>query len=189
MTKLPIREYPVVYLTASNGTSPAGIYWCICFTFRNGPVTGVPGVPGSTEIADALRRLTPAELSARRAAFGSDTPGMCRGYSEYDATIVPLGCRTPDSIMSTGSSGYGGHNYLRIPNKLQVFESVFLPPNVFSYIPKFLKLSFVADCQTDGRVSNSSSMVNASQTNTRWASRGKARCPDKGWEDVRGLGL
>ncbi|KAK6626067.1 hypothetical protein RUM43_006371 [Polyplax serrata] len=91
-------------------------------TYPNGPVTGVPGVPGSTEIADALRRLTPAELSARRAAFGSDTPGMCRGYSEYDATIVPLGCRTPDSIMSTGSSGYGGHNYLRIPNKLQIVK-------------------------------------------------------------------
>lgn len=91
---------------------------------RNGPVTGVPGVPGSTEIADALRRLTPAEVSARRAALGSNVPSF-GGYGEYDATIVPLGCRTPDSIMSTGSSGYGGqiHNPWRLPNKLQVRTS------------------------------------------------------------------
>ena len=80
---------------------------------------GVPGVPGSTEIAEALKRLTPAEVTARRAALGNNAP-VCRGYGEYDATIVPLGCRTPDSIMSTGSSGYNGHSYWRLPNKLQV---------------------------------------------------------------------
>lgn len=89
------------------------------FLKRNGLAAGVPGVPGSNEIADALRRLTPAEVSARRAALGNNSQ-ICRNYGEYDATIVPLGCRTPDSIMSTGSSGYIGHNYWRLPNKLQV---------------------------------------------------------------------
>lgn len=91
----------------------------VLFFFRNGPIMGVPGVPGSTEIAEALKRLTPAEVTARRAALGNNAP-VCRGYGEYDATIVPLGCRTPDSIMSTGSSGYNGHSYWRLPNKLQV---------------------------------------------------------------------
>lgn len=78
-------------------------------------------MPGSTEIADALRRLTPAEVTARRNALANSGPSF-GGYGEYDATIVPLGCRTPDSIMSTGSSGYGGinHNPWRLPNKLQV---------------------------------------------------------------------
>jgi len=84
---------------------------------RNEPIAEVPGVPGSAELADALRRLTPSEVSARRAALG----GPISPYGEYDATFLPLGCRTPDSIMSTGSSsGYGGRNPWRLPDKLQV---------------------------------------------------------------------
>ncbi|KAL0272865.1 UNVERIFIED_CONTAM: hypothetical protein PYX00_005687 [Menopon gallinae] len=90
-------------------------------TYPNGPVAGVPGVPGSVEIADALRRLTPAEVTARRAALGGNSQAY-GGYSEYDASIMPLGCRTPDSIMSTGSSGYVAHHYWRLPSKLQIVK-------------------------------------------------------------------
>lgn len=76
-------------------------------------------MPGSNELADALRRLTPGEVSARRAALG----GPPCPYGEYDATILPLGCRTPDSIMSTGSSsGYGGRVPWRLPDKLQIVK-------------------------------------------------------------------
>lgn len=77
----------------------------------------------------ALRRLTPAEVLTRRACLSTGT-----GYTyDYDAgahspsTFVPLGCRTPDSIMSTGSSGnisgYGG-NAWRIPEKLQIVKPI-----------------------------------------------------------------
>ncbi|XP_054000970.1 trafficking kinesin-binding protein milt isoform X2 [Hylaeus anthracinus] len=91
--------------------------------------TGVPGAPGAADLEAALRRLTPAEVLARRACLSTGT-----GYSyDYDAgphspsTFVPLGCRTPDSIMSTGSSGnlsgYGG-NAWRLPEKLQIVKPI-----------------------------------------------------------------
>ncbi|XP_043512354.1 trafficking kinesin-binding protein milt isoform X2 [Frieseomelitta varia] len=89
--------------------------------------TGVPGAPGAADLEAALRRLTPAEVLTRRACLSSGT-----GYSyDYDAgtrspsTFVPIGCRTPDSIMSTGStgnlSGYGSNSW-RIPEKLQIVK-------------------------------------------------------------------
>ncbi|XP_076233918.1 trafficking kinesin-binding protein milt isoform X2 [Calliopsis andreniformis] len=91
--------------------------------------TGVPGAPGAADLEAALRRLTPAEVIARRACLSTGA-----GYSyDYDTginsppTFVPLGCRTPDSIMSTGSSGnlsgYGG-NAWRIPEKLQIVKPI-----------------------------------------------------------------
>ncbi|XP_043797130.1 trafficking kinesin-binding protein milt isoform X1 [Apis laboriosa] len=91
--------------------------------------TGVPGAPGAADLEAALRRLTPAEVLTRRACLSTGT-----GYTyDYDAgahspsTFVPLGCRTPDSIMSTGSSGnisgYGG-NAWRIPEKLQIVKPI-----------------------------------------------------------------
>ncbi|XP_031848218.1 trafficking kinesin-binding protein milt isoform X2 [Nomia melanderi] len=90
---------------------------------------GIPGAPGAADLEAALRRLTPAEVIARRACLSTGT-----GYSyDYDAGInspsafVPLGCRTPDSIMSTGStgnlSGYSG-NAWRIPEKLQIVKPI-----------------------------------------------------------------
>ncbi|XP_076162683.1 trafficking kinesin-binding protein milt isoform X2 [Ptiloglossa arizonensis] len=90
---------------------------------------GIPGAPGAADLEAALRRLTPAEVLARRACLSTGT-----GYSyDYDAgnnspsTFVPLGCRTPDSIMSTGStgnlSGYSG-NAWRIPEKLQIVKPI-----------------------------------------------------------------
>ncbi|KAG5340453.1 MILT protein, partial [Acromyrmex heyeri] len=70
--------------------------------------TGVPGAPGAADLEAAIRRLTPAEVLARRACLSTGA-----GYSyDYDGgilhsppTFLPFDCRTPDSIMSTGSSG------------------------------------------------------------------------------------
>ena len=88
----------------------------------------MPGVPGAADLEAALRRLTPAEVLARRATLGS---GL--SYSGYDypdgpqtpPNYLPYGCRTPDSIMSTGSSGlsgFSGHSTgsWKLPEKLQV---------------------------------------------------------------------
>ncbi|XP_071877020.1 trafficking kinesin-binding protein milt isoform X3 [Bombus fervidus] len=90
---------------------------------------GVPGAPGAADLEVALRRLTPAEVLTRRACLSTGT-----GYSyDYDAgvhspsTSVPHGCRTPDSIMSTGSSGnlsgYGVNTW-RVPEKLQIVKPI-----------------------------------------------------------------
>ncbi|XP_008214417.1 trafficking kinesin-binding protein milt isoform X3 [Nasonia vitripennis] len=92
--------------------------------------TGVPGAPGAADLEAALRRLTPAEVIARRACLSSGA-----GYSyDYDGgmqsppNFVPFGCRTPDSIMSTGSSGnlsgFSGNSSAswRLPEKLQIVK-------------------------------------------------------------------
>lgn len=90
---------------------------------------GVPGAPGAADLEVALRRLTPAEVLTRRACLSTGT-----GYSyDYEAgmhspsTSAPHGCRTPDSIMSTGSSGnlsgYGGNTW-RVPEKLQIVKPI-----------------------------------------------------------------
>ncbi|XP_011505955.1 PREDICTED: trafficking kinesin-binding protein milt isoform X2 [Ceratosolen solmsi marchali] len=91
---------------------------------------GVPGIPGAADLEAALRRLTPAEVSARRACLSSGA-----GYNyDYDTGIhtppnfIPFGCRTPDSIMSTGSSGnfsgFSGNSSTswRLPEKLQIIK-------------------------------------------------------------------
>lgn len=100
----------------------------VCFR-RGGARAGVPGVPGAADLEAALRRLTPAEVLARRATLSS---GLA--YTGYDypdgphtpPSYLPYGCRTPDSIMSTGSSGlsgFSGHSTgsWKLPEKLQVF--------------------------------------------------------------------
>lgn len=79
-----------------------------------------------------MRRLTPAEVMARRACLSTGT-----GYSyEYEGggqsppNYVPFGCRTPDSIMSTGSSGnlsgFSGNSSTswRLPEKLQIVKPI-----------------------------------------------------------------
>jgi len=88
----------------------------------------VPGVPGAADLEAALRRLTPAEVLARRAALGSGPTYTGYDYPDGPQTppnYLPYGCRTPDSIMSTGSSGlsgFSGHTTgsWKIPEKLQV---------------------------------------------------------------------
>ncbi|EZA48836.1 trafficking kinesin-binding protein milt isoform X2 [Ooceraea biroi] len=91
--------------------------------------TGVPGAPGAADLEAALRRLTPAEVLVRRACLSTGA-----GYNyDYDGgtihsppTFLPFDCRTPDSIMSTGSSGnlsgFSGGNAWRIPQKLQIVK-------------------------------------------------------------------
>ncbi|KAI4497787.1 hypothetical protein M0802_007113 [Mischocyttarus mexicanus] len=92
---------------------------------------GVPGAPGAADLEAALRRLTPAEVLTRRACLSTGA-----GYNyDYDGGIahsppnfLPFGCRTPDSIMSTGSSGNlsgfsaNAGNAWRVPEKLQIVK-------------------------------------------------------------------
>lgn len=85
---------------------------------------GVPGCPGAKDLEAALKRLTPAEVLARRAMLSHAPLGT---YSYDDAPSgLPLGCRTPDSIMSTGSSGLSGvsgvSSQWRLPDKLQIVK-------------------------------------------------------------------
>lgn len=63
---------------------------------------GVPGAPGSQELFAALKKLTPAEVLVRRTMLSNAPPGTY-SYEEgkHDARN---GFRTPDSIMSTGST-------------------------------------------------------------------------------------
>ncbi|XP_068220886.1 trafficking kinesin-binding protein 1 isoform X5 [Palaemon carinicauda] len=66
---------------------------------------GVPGWPGTPDLDSCLRRLGPGDRSG--------TP------SHY----LPYGCRTPDSIMSTGS-GKSGVNDWKLPQKLQIVKPI-----------------------------------------------------------------
>ncbi|XP_050535253.1 trafficking kinesin-binding protein milt isoform X2 [Daktulosphaira vitifoliae] len=72
---------------------------------------GIPGAPGSEDLANALKRLTPASIKARRAALGS---GLMFG-DPYDSADT----RTPDSLMSTGSISLPTW---KAPNKLQLVK-------------------------------------------------------------------
>ncbi|KAK3908445.1 Trafficking kinesin-binding protein milt [Frankliniella fusca] len=69
-----------------------------------------------TELEAAVRRLTPAAVALRRAHLGSAS------MLSFDE------CRTPDSIMSTGSSGAfsGNSNSMnwKLPDKLQIVKPI-----------------------------------------------------------------
>ncbi|XP_058060578.1 trafficking kinesin-binding protein milt isoform X3 [Anopheles bellator] len=85
---------------------------------------GVPGAPGAKDLEAALKRLTPAEVLARRAML-QHAPLGTYSYDEQPSGM-PLGCRTPDSIMSTGSSGLSGlsSTQWRLPEKLQIVKPI-----------------------------------------------------------------
>ncbi|XP_054277002.1 trafficking kinesin-binding protein milt isoform X2 [Macrosteles quadrilineatus] len=76
---------------------------CSDTEYLNMPPSGA-GTASPHELEAALRRLTPGAVAARRAALGD--------HEE---------CRTPDSIMSTGSSGLGSW---RLPDKLQIVKPI-----------------------------------------------------------------
>lgn len=101
--------------------------------------SGVPGAPGAKELEAALKRLTPAEVLARRAmlsyapagTYNYDEPMQGRGglsQAGQNAGMLgnlPMGVRTPDSIMSTGSNASSGlttHHQWRLPEKLQIVK-------------------------------------------------------------------
>ena len=85
--------------------------------------SGMPGAPGAKDLEAALKRLTPGEVLARRSML-EHAPLGTYTYSEDPA--VPVGCRTPDSIMSTGSSGLSGmsSSQWRLPEKLQIIKPI-----------------------------------------------------------------
>ncbi|XP_004533932.1 trafficking kinesin-binding protein milt isoform X2 [Ceratitis capitata] len=93
--------------------------------------SGVPGAPGAKDLEAALKRLTPAEVLARRAML-SYAPVGTYTYDEQPTTTntLPQGLRTPDSIMSTGSSGISSTNMSasmqqwRLPEKLQIVKPI-----------------------------------------------------------------
>ncbi|XP_057377147.1 trafficking kinesin-binding protein milt-like isoform X1 [Daphnia carinata] len=65
---------------------------------------GVPGTPGTVDLTHALRRLAP-----KTTVTGPSHDGH--------------GCRTPDSIMSTGSrSGFSSLNSFHYPEKLKIIK-------------------------------------------------------------------
>ncbi|XP_074031262.1 LOW QUALITY PROTEIN: trafficking kinesin-binding protein milt [Leptinotarsa decemlineata] len=79
------------------------------------PRKGVPGVPGATELEAAVKKLTPSEILARRSNLRHGPT-----YGGYDGeSYLPFECRTPDSLMSTGSSNYSGW---KLPEKLQIVK-------------------------------------------------------------------
>lgn len=81
---------------------------------------GVPGAPGAKDLESALKRLTQAEIMARRATLSSNSM-----YSYDDGDNA--GFRTPDSIMSLGScrtgvSSLSSGSQWKIPEKLQIVK-------------------------------------------------------------------
>lgn len=82
---------------------------------------GVPGAPGAKDLEAALKRLTPAEVLVRRTMLSNAPPGT---YSYDEGAQMRQGIRTPDSIMSTGSSGVScmSSNHWRLPEKLQIIK-------------------------------------------------------------------
>lgn len=88
--------------------------------------SGTPGVPGAKDLEAALKRLTPAEVLSRRAML-QHAPAGTYSYDECGTGGGggPLGCRTPDSIMSTGlsscMSGLSSQQW-RLPEKLQIIK-------------------------------------------------------------------
>lgn len=86
------------------------------------PSTGIPGAPGAKDLEAALKRLTPTEVLVRRTMLSNAPPGT---YSYDESTNAARhGIRTPDSIMSTGSSGLSclSSNHWRLPEKLQIVK-------------------------------------------------------------------
>lgn len=73
----------------------------------------MPGTPGTVDLTNALRRLTPKTT-------GASSPGRTTSASSQGKN-AGYGWRTPDSIMSTGSrSALSSLNSIHYPEKLKV---------------------------------------------------------------------
>ena len=93
----------------------------------------------SSEIEEALQKLTPQDIERRRRAFnlqpnrysfdlgsdGFDSPGSLLGKPGFN--FLPYGVRTPESFMSTGSRDFhsGSSGYAagwKLPDKLRIVK-------------------------------------------------------------------
>ena len=77
--------------------------------YRSSSRIGVPGTPGTVDLTNALRRLSPRD---RMKSEG--------GNSNEDG----YGWRTPDSIMSTGSRSAFTSLSLQYPEKLKIIKPI-----------------------------------------------------------------
>ncbi|XP_046408464.1 trafficking kinesin-binding protein milt [Ischnura elegans] len=99
---------------------------------------GVPGTPGAKELQAALARIAKQQQMSKGEKAIGGYEGKTR-ESSLDASSVhrwsissslssaqnqqlPYGCRTPDSIMSTGSSRGSSARSWRMPEKLQIVK-------------------------------------------------------------------
>ncbi|XP_034239410.1 trafficking kinesin-binding protein milt isoform X2 [Thrips palmi] len=121
-TSLPTHPAPHIYGSTMSFPSLDSAGQSDCEAFSNDSEDNISvdaGEPVSTfsELEAAVSRLTPAAVALRRAHLGS---GSLLSYDD--------GCRTPDSIMSTGSSGAfsGNSNSMnwKLPDKLQIVKPI-----------------------------------------------------------------
>ncbi|XP_052737747.1 trafficking kinesin-binding protein milt isoform X2 [Bicyclus anynana] len=74
---------------------------------------GVPGAPGASELAAALRRLTPQEINSRRASLAASHVLRQRRRTERDLS---------EESAVWGAGAAGGLARFRLPHKLQIVK-------------------------------------------------------------------
>ncbi|XP_065352268.1 trafficking kinesin-binding protein milt isoform X2 [Cloeon dipterum] len=100
----------------------------------NCPRLGIPGQPGSLDFKMALGKITAQDVLMKRHRmgliesegqnWGCSNPGeACLGGDPFSGDAFHLMCRTPDSIMSTGSSGFTNASW-KLPEKLQIVKPI-----------------------------------------------------------------
>ncbi|CAH1789722.1 unnamed protein product, partial [Owenia fusiformis] len=104
--------------------------------YGSSPSLGRPGVPGSKDLTEALTKLrlqSGGDTCSETDTCDTDTyvTDACETESNYserlegtDGTTTPTPCRTPESMMSTGSglSGLSAGYAYKIPEKLQIVK-------------------------------------------------------------------
>ncbi|XP_059489309.1 trafficking kinesin-binding protein milt isoform X2 [Neocloeon triangulifer] len=83
------------------------------------PQLGIPGQPGSLDFKVALGNITAQDVLLKRQRMGLvDIDG-----DSFSSESYQLMCRTPDSIMSTGSSHLTNTSW-KLPEKLQIVKPI-----------------------------------------------------------------